>query len=302
MLTCFDIGGSRIKPGAAPVPGKVEPGRAFDTPGDFAGFVAALRAAVVPGSRGVSIAIAGVVDPASGVLKVANIPAVNGLALGRDLTAALGLPVWITNDADCFALAEAGTGAGVGHSNVFGIILGTGVGGGLVIDGKIVRGAGGYAGEWGHGPVLNRRLDALGLDIPHFACGCGLAGCVDTVGGARGIEQLHRHLFRVGISSEHLLGDWLAGDPAAALTVQAWSELVSGPLAMVLNVVGASVVPVGGGLANVTELIDALDKAVRAKVLRHSGEALLVPARHRIEPGLIGAALAGLGELERLGD
>lgn len=298
MLTCFDIGGSRIKPGFAPAPGQLMPGDAFATPGDFTGFVAGLARCVVPGSRGVSIAVAGVMAPETGVMQAANVAAINGRALVVELRAALGLPVWVANDADCFALAEAVSGAGAGHRNVFGIILGTGVGGGLVIDGRIVTGAGGYAGEWGHGPVLNTKLAGLGLEIPHFPCGCGLAGCVDTVGGARGIEQLHRHLFGAGLTSPLIVADWLDGEPSALLTVQAWLELVSGPLALVLNVTGSSVVPVGGGLASVPELIAALDAAVQAKVLRGrllpvADGSLLVPAAHRIEPGLIGAALLG---------
>ncbi len=299
VLTCFDIGGSRIKPGAATAPGQVQPGAPFPTPGDFTGFAEGLARALVPGSRGVSVAIAGVVDADSGILNVANVPAVNGRALAAELAARLRLPVWIANDADCFALAEAGSGAGRGHRNVFGIILGTGVGGGLVIDGRIVSGPGGYAGEWGHGTVLNTRLAGLGLDIPHFACGCGLAGCVDTVGGARGLERLYRHVFGTEVTSTAILSDWLAGEAAARLVVEVWAELIAGPLAVVLNSTGSSVVPVGGGLGSVPDLVAALDLAVRARLLRRTGQALLVPAAHRVDPGLIGASILGFQELAR---
>jgi N-acetylglucosamine kinase len=213
--------------------------------------------------------------------------------VAAELSAALGLPVWVFNDADCFALAEARQGAGRGHRNVFGIILGTGVGGGLVLDGRIVTGAGGYAGEWGHGPVVNGAL------VPWFACGCGLSGCLDTVGGARGIERLHQHLHGEAADSVRVLERWQAGDAAAERTVEVWAEVVSGPLAMVLNVVGASVGPVGGGLANVPALIARLDAAVRARVLRVDAGPLLRVAELRVEPGLVGAALAGAGEMAR---
>jgi N-acetylglucosamine kinase len=104
--------------------------------------------------QGIAISIAGVVDPVSGRGTVANIPCIDGIALGPALEGRLGLPVLVLNDADCFAMAEAQAGAGRGHASVFGIILGTGVGGGLVIDGRLVSGAGGFAGEWGHGPVI----------------------------------------------------------------------------------------------------------------------------------------------------
>jgi N-acetylglucosamine kinase len=296
MILCFDIGGSRIKAGRAGAGGKVAPLGAVPTPGDdFAAFVAVLAGYARPWAQGVAISIAGVVDPDSGRLKVANIPCLNGRRLARDVQAALGLPVWVFNDADCFALAEAGMGAGRGHRNVFGIILGTGVGGGLVIDGRIVTGAGGYAGEWGHGPVANGAL------APWFPCGCGLSGCLDTVGGARGLERLHRHLHGVELGSVALLDAWQAGDTAAGATVDLWQALLAGPLAMVLNAVGSSIVPVGGGLANVPALITRLDGAVRAQVLRATDRPLVVPAALAVEPGLVGAALAGLGELARHG-
>lgn len=207
------------------------------------------------------------------------------------LSQVLGLPVLVHNDADCFALAEAGMGAGRGHRNVFGIILGTGVGGGLVIDGRIVTGAGGYAGEWGHGPALNA------AEVPWFACGCGQSGCIDTVGGARGLERLDRYVNDRSVSSHQIVQGWQAGDRAAARTVDLWAELLSGPLAMVLNVLGASVVPVGGGLSTAPALIARLDGAVRARLLRQATRPLLVPAELRVEPGLVGASLAGFGAM-----
>ena len=166
-----------------------------------------------------------------------------------------------------------------------------GIGGGLVIDGRIITGAGGYAGEWGHGPVANAAL------APWFPCGCGLSGCLDTVGGARGLERLHRHLHGIDTGSVAVLEAWQADDPAAAQTVMLWRDLLAGPLAMVLNVVGSSIVPVGGGLANVPALIALLDGAVRANLLRSTDRPLLVPAALTVEPGLVGAALAGLAGL-----
>ena len=264
----------------------------------FAGLALALGGAVHPRSQGVSIAIAGVVPPETGRLNAANVPAANGHRLAQELAEHLGLPVWVANDADCFALAEATHGAGQGHANVFGLILGTGVGGGLVIDGRIVTGAGGYAGEWGHGQVLAERLPDLGLDIPHFACGCGQNGCVDTVGGARGMERLYRHMFGTDLTSTAILSDWLGGQPAAQLLIEAWAGLIAGPLAVVLNVTGSSAVPVGGGLANVPELVALLDKAVRARLLRQTDQALLVPGQLKVEPGLIGAAMLGFQGLQ----
>lgn len=292
MILCFDIGGSRIKAASATGSQIVPLGDTPTPTTDFAAFLAALRAFVTPAHRAVAISIAGVVDPDSQRIKVANIPCADGSRLAPDIANALGLPTLILNDADSFALAEARQGAGQGHRNVFGIILGTGVGGGLVIDGKLVSGPGGFAGEWGHGPVAQTQV--CGITLPRFPCGCGQTGCIDAVGSARGIEKLHHVLHGIDAPSHAILTAWQAGDPAAAQTVAVWTALVAPPLAMVLNTVGASIVPVGGGLSNVTALVDTLDTAVRSMILRQTDRPLIVPAQCRIEPGLIGAAEAGL--------
>ncbi|CAN1560427.1 NagC Transcriptional regulator/sugar kinase [Paracoccaceae bacterium] len=286
MILAFDIGGSRIKAATWDGARLVGLGDAVTPLRDRQGFFAALRGFADGQSvKGISIAIAGVVDPATGIGKVANIPAINGLALGPMLQAATGLPVLVLNDADCFALAEARHGAGRGHGSVFGVILGSGVGGGLVIGGRVVTGAGGYAGEWGHGPVIRGEYA--------FACGCGQVGCIDTVGSARGIERLHKARIGKVLHSEQIVAHWREGEDEASATLSAWRDLVSGPLAMVLNVVGAGVVPVGGGLSRAPGLVAYLDEAVRARVLRATAGALLVPAECGPDAGLLGAALAG---------
>ncbi|KAF0115144.1 MAG: N-acetylglucosamine kinase [Rhodobacteraceae bacterium] len=287
MILAFDIGGSRIR--AAVWDGTLRPLGEVATPaGDKAAFVAAVAGFVTGQERGIAISIAGVVDPATGVGKVANIPAIDGLALGPEVQAATGLPVRVLNDADCFALAEARAGAGRGHGTVLGVILGSGVGGGLVIGGRLVKGAGGYAGEWGHGPVIRGEFA--------FACGCGQVGCVDTVGGARGLERLHRKRTAELLGAEAIIAGWMAGEAEAGETMALWRELVAGPLAMVVNVVGADVVPVGGGLSRALGLVGYLDEAVRVRLLRKTSGPLLVPAACGADAGLLGAAMAGVAE------
>ena len=292
MILCFDIGGSRIK-AALSKGGALSPLGDAPTPTqDYSAFTATLAGfAAGHELRGIAISIAGVVDPQSQCLRVANIPCADGRPLAPQLSAALGLPVLVLNDADCFAMAEARHGAGQGHRTVFGVILGTGVGGGLVIDGSLVSGPGGYAGEWGHGPVARTQVE--GITLPEFSCGCGLNGCLDTIGGARGIERLHLAITGVAASSHQILSDWQHGQPQAAKTVAVWRSLLAPPLAMILNTVGASIVPVGGGLSNVPALLSTLDEAVRSMILRHGSGPLVVPAQCRIEPGLIGAAAMG---------
>jgi N-acetylglucosamine kinase len=118
-------------------------------------------------------------------------------------------------------------------------------------------------------------------------------GCVDTIGGARGLERLHRLWANEEATSEEIISRWHAGDAGALATMELWRDLVSGPLAMVLNVVGATSVPVGGGLSRAPGLVDYLDEALRARVLRRSDDPLAVPAQCGADAGLIGAAMAG---------
>lgn len=278
MILAFDIGGSRIRAakGGQPL------GEVATPVADYAAFVTALRSFLRGDEQGVAISIAGIVDAETGRATIANIPCLDGLCLQDDLSDALRLPVLVLNDADCFALAEAAQGAARGHRNVFAVILGSGVGGALMIDGRLVQGAGGFAGEWGHGPVIRE---------PAFACGCGQVGCLDTVGSARGLERLHQHLTSESIGSVEIIRRWRAGQPSPAVNL--WLDLVSGPLAMILNTVGATIVPVAGGLSNDPALIAALDRAVRNKILRRTDRPLVVVATTGADAGLIGAALAG---------
>ena len=170
MLVTFDIGGTRIRAARSPAPGQAEPFAEWPTPtDDFDAFADRLKKALAQAKgRAAALSLAGVFDPATGRARVANIPCIDGRSLQKDLEARLSVPVCIANDADCFALAEALSGAGRGHHTVFGIILGTGVGGGLVIGGRLHPGFGGASGEWGHGPVLRTRAADEPTEIPHW--------------------------------------------------------------------------------------------------------------------------------------
>ncbi|RYE10871.1 MAG: ROK family protein [Hyphomicrobiales bacterium] len=296
MITCLDIGGSGIKGALARSATDLTPlGRRATPLDDLDAFVAAIGEMVTQSPVGspVAVSITGVIDPADGIIKVANIPCIDGLPLAAELTRRLGREVLVGNDADLFALAEAVAGAGRGHRIVFGAILGTGVGGGLVIDGKVVNGAGGYAGEWGHGPIAPTRVGTPPIEIPRYACGCGQSGCVDTVGAARGLERLHRHLTDRAPSSVEIVAAWEAGDAAAGRTMDVYFDVVAPPLALVVNVVGASIVPLGGGLGQSAKLVERLDREVRSRILRRTNAPLVVQAALAIEPGLVGAAIMG---------
>jgi N-acetylglucosamine kinase len=299
---CVDVGGSFMKFAVSPAPGELVLLEKVATPAASWDDLAVSLSALIERHQGagdpaspLALSIAGLVDPRDGRTTSANIPCITGRRLVDELSAMLGRRVLAANDADCLTLAEANEGAGRGHSVVFCAIMGTGIGGGLAIDGRLVRGAGGVTGEWGHGPILNTTVAVNGemLHVPRFSCGCGQSGCVDTIGGARGIERLHDFLHGCEETSHHILEGWQAGEARAVKTVAVYLELIADPLALAVNVTGASVVPVGGGLASVTPLIDALDLAVRKRILNRFDHPLVTPALRQDDGGLVGAAVLG---------
>ena len=301
MITCFDIGGTTIKAATATGPDDlVALGRVPTPRDDFDAFAAAIAGLIeqggAPTGSPISISVTGVVDPETGLTTVANIPCIDGRNLAGDLGARLGCQVLVANDADCFALAEAFAGAGRGHRVVFGAILGTGVGGGIVADGRLFRGGGGLSGEWGHGTAVATRVRVAPFNMPHLPCGCGLEGCVDTVGGARGIEKLHKHLHGADLPSTDIVTQWESGDAQATQTLDLYVELVSLPLALTVNIVGPDIIPVGGGLGNAHGLVARLDVAVRGRILRKIDRPLVVPAQLTVDAGLTGAASLAFSE------
>lgn len=298
MILCLDIGGSWIKSAVARSADDIQILNRYPTPlDDYPAFIAILRdiiAAQPQTPACLSISMTGVVDPETGIITCANIPCIDQRPLQADLEATLNLPVIIANDADCFVLAEAGAGAGRGHAIVFGIILGSGVGGGLVADGRLINAKGGFAGEWGHGPIVAAFAGDPSVAIPAFPCTCGQKGCVNTIGGARGLERLYQHLHAEEIASTAIIEAWQSGDPKAVRTVEIYVDLVASPLALAVNITGASIVPAGGGLSNSQELLTEIDLSVRRRILREFRRPLVVRAGCDVEPGLVGAALMGL--------
>lgn len=298
---CADVGGSFVRFARSREAGRVEVLESVSTPATSFDALAETFGALLhrhgAGPRDpFALSIAGLVDvdPGGPGALAANIPGVNGHDIGRELTDRLGRPVRAANDADCFALAEAVDGEGSGHRVVFALVLGTGVGGGLVVDGRLVQGAAGISGEWGHGPVLKTEAHLPGgetVRIARLRCGCGQDGCVDTVGGARGLERLHAALGNGVADSRAIVAGFERGEAGATRTLHAYADLVADPLSVVANLTGASLLPVGGGLGSAALLVDLLDRTVRARILRDPGRPLVVPARFGAQGGLAGAAL-----------
>ncbi|MGU3575058.1 ROK family protein [Brucellaceae bacterium C25G] len=303
-----DVGGSFIRLAFSPKPRELVFLDKVATPSDnWSAFVQTLKSLLDQHCKDtrtpLALSIAGLIDPVNGRAFSANIPCINGHELEKELEAQLARRIVAVNDADSLALAEAGEGAGAGHGVVFCAVLGTGVGGGLVTNGRLVRGAGGITGEWGHGPILNTMIEINGQEnpiiIPRFTCGCGQKGCVDTIGGARGIERLHSFLHHEINDSRTIVTGWQQGVEKPNRTIDVYLQLMADPLAAVINITGASIVPVGGGLATAEPLIHALDHLVRNRILRQIEEPIVVPGKFRDEGGLIGAAISGR-QLERI--
>lgn len=300
MLLCADIGGSFIDFALVHPDGRLEQRHAVPTPVDDANaFISTLQTLCAP-YPGVPlhIAIAGVENPQTGHVHAANIPGIRATPLREQLSQHTQRPVRIGNDADCFALAEARFGAAQGHRNVFGLILGTGIGGGFVLDGQIVPGLSGISGELGHAPVviappLLTDPDEIAAAVPLFRCGCGLLGCLDTIAGARSLERLHVWAGGRPETSHAILKLWEEGDTQATRTLSVWMTYTSAALAHVLNVTGSTVVPVAGGLSNSALLVQTLDRAVRDRILSPTTHPLLRRAILGKDAGILGAACLG---------
>ena len=232
----------------------------------------------------IGFATPGTVEPATGVMKNCNTVCLNGRPLRDDLAESLRVDVRLANDANCFALAEALLGAGRGRRVVVGLILGTGVGGGIVVDGRVLEGLHGISGEWGHNPMRDE----------HTPCYCGRDGCVETVISGPTLERFYRGRTGESARLEEIVSLAGRGDAAAVATLKRLRDKFGEAIAAVINIIDPDAVVIGGGVGN----IDALyDDETRRAVQRH----LFNPALRTefLKPllgdsaGVFGAALLG---------
>src|SRR5580704_12361405 len=226
MRIGVDLGGTKIEAIAIDSTGRELARRRVPSPArDYDAIVDAIVGLVgdlertLGASATVGVGIPGVTSPATGLVKNANTTVLIGKPFDRDLGARLGREVRLANDANCFAMSEAADGAAAGAAVVFGVILGTGVGGGLVIDGRIVVGANAIAGEWGHNPLPWPRPD----ELPGPPCYCGRHGCIETFLSGPGLAADHRRHGGADIPSEHIAADAAAGDAASRATLERYA-------------------------------------------------------------------------------
>ena len=235
------------------------------------------------GARGsVGIGIPGTRSPDHGRIKNANSTCLIGQDLQGDLQHLLQRPVRLANDADCFALSEASDGAGAGADSVFGVILGTGVGGGIVIHGRLLAGPNAIAGEWGHN-ALPWRTPA---DGPARRCYCGLDDCIETFLSGPGWAARSA----LGLNAADLARLAQDGEPAAAQALETYCEQLARALASVINVIDPQVIVLGGGLSNIPALYQRVPPLLVRHVFSDQVNTRLVQARHGDSSGVRGAA------------
>jgi predicted NBD/HSP70 family sugar kinase len=264
-----------------------------DTPvDDYAGTIVAIadaigRAEAMWGpASGIGVGTPGAVDPTTGLLKNSNSTALNGAPLHGDIQAALGREVRVANDADCFALSEATDGAAAGAASVFGVILGTGVGGGIVVNGQLLRGPNAIAGEWGHNPLP--RPDAG--ERAGSECYCGLIGCIETFLSGSGLRREHAAGTGEDLAPPEIAAQASGGVESARRTMATYADRLARALASVINVVDPEVIVLGGGLSNIASLYADVPRLWDSYVFSDKVLTSLVHAEHGDSSGVRGAA------------
>jgi fructokinase len=295
----IDLGGTKIEAVALDDEGRERDRHRIATPrGDYEatlGAVASLvdRVEAAVGRSTVGVGMPGVISPATGLVKNANSTWLNGRRLSEDLATRLGRPVRLANDANCFALSEATDGGAAGARVVFGVILGTGVGGGVVVNGGVVTGANAIAGEWGHNHLPWPDAD----ELPGPRCYCGRTGCIETFLSGPGLSRDHRSAGNEALEPAAIAGAAAAGDVGALDTIGRYERRLARGLASVINLLDPDVIVLGGGLSNIERFYARVPQLWTPYVFSDAVVTRLVRAVHGDSSGVRGAAwLWGHGE------
>jgi fructokinase len=300
MRIGLDLGGTKIEGIALDEDGKELARRRVVTPRQD--YDATLRAMVglvrdlesETRRRGtVGVGMPGALSPATGLVKNANSTWIIGQPLDRDLSALLERPVRFANDANCFALSEAVDGAGAGARVVFGVIVGTGTGGGVVVERRVLTGPNAIAGEWGHNPLPWPREG----EWPGPPCYCGKTGCVETFLSGPGMARDHLEATGEALAAPEIVARAEGGDAPATATLARYEERMARALAVVLNVLDPDVVVLGGGMSQIARLYESVPRLWQAWAFSDRVDTVLKPPVHGDSSGVRGAAwLWGPGE------
>lgn len=288
-----DLGGTKTEAVAIGPRGETLARRRAPTPAhDYAAVLATIGGLVLDierelGGRGsVGVGTPGVISPRTGLVKNSNTTGLNGKPLDKDLEALLERPVRLENDANCFALSEAVDGAGAGARIVFGVILGTGVGGGIVVDGKVLSGVNKVAGEWGHTPLPWMTPD----EFPGRRCYCGHYGCVETFLSGPGLAFDYGRRGGGEASGEEIAARAAAGEAVARHTLEIYRDRLSRALAGIVNLLDPDVIVLGGGVSNIDFIYEGLRDLVEKQAFSDVIDTRISRNVHGDSGGVRGAA------------
>lgn len=284
-----DFGGTKIEAAALDGEGRFVARVRAPTPRDYEGGLEAVSALVAEAerqagarARAVGVGGPGSPSPATGLMRNANSTQLNGRAFPADLSRVLGRPVRYANDANCLALSEATDGAGRGSRVVFAAILGTGCGAGIAVDGRVIAGRNGLAGEWGHMPLPWPRPD----EYPGPSCWCGRRGCLELWVCGPGLARDHG----AGLTAQAVAARAGLGEADAQAALDRYVDRLARGLAVIADVVDPDVVVLGGGMSNVGMLYERLPAAIAPYVFTDAYEVPVRPALHGDSSGVRGAA------------
>ena len=235
----------------------------------------------------IGIGAPGAISRVTGLLKNSNSTSLNGRPLLADLRAELRRPVRMSNDANCFALSEARDGAAAGAVCVFGVIVGTGTGGGIVVNGQVLKGSNAIAGEWGHNPLPWPGPD----ELPGPPCYCGRAGCIETFLSGPGMARDHEKVTGDGLQPSVIVERASAGDASCEDTLLRYEDRMARSLAHVINILDPDVIVLGGGMSNISRLYETAPRLWVKYVFSDTVDTRLVSPRHGDSSGVRGAAL-----------
>jgi fructokinase len=292
IRTGIDLGGTKVEAIALGPDGTERCRIRIPTPRDYEASLEALAELVARlereagGTGPVGVGIPGTVSPVTGLVKNANSTWLIGHPLDKDLAGRLRRPVRVMNDANCFALSEASDGAGAGASVVFGVILGTGVGGGVVVDGRPLQGAQLIAGEWGHNPLPWPTDD----ERPGPPCYCGKRGCVETWVSGPGLERDHERATGRAWTTRRIAEAMSQGDEGARASYALYVDRLARGLATVVNVLDPDVIVLGGGMSNLPSLAEDAQTALASWVFTDHVRTRVVKNLHGDSSGVRGAA------------
>jgi fructokinase len=296
MLIGIDWGGTKIEAIALDAAGTQLACKRVPTPQhDYEGCIAAASGLVqeietaLGASGTVGIGIPGAISPATGLVKNANSTWLNGRPLDKDMERALGRPVRVENDANCLALSEAADGAGVGAAVVWAVIIGTGLGSGIAVEGRVLAGGQKIAGEWGHNPLPWPRDE----ERPGPRCYCGRSGCLETFVSGTGLSADHARHGGQWLTAEDVLAAMRAGDQNAQATYARFIDRLGRGMAHVVNILDPDVVVLGGGLSEAGELYRDLPERIAPHVFSDSFTTPVRKSVHGPSSGVRGAAWLG---------